>query len=165
MVIVLIGPMGCGKSTVGGVLSVRLGWRFEDGDDFHPEQNKIKMQKGLPLDDDDRLPWLYILRDILKEAKENGDDLILACSALKRRYRRILGIDQQAIHSVYLMGTEELLRQRITSRSHEYMSNSLLSSQLETLEEPETGLTIEIDASPADIVEKIINELHIQKNQ
>lgn len=159
MVIVLIGPMGCGKTTVGRLLSSRLGWRFEDGDDFHPEANRRKMNSGIPLDDDDRYPWLQKLRSMLEEAAAQDDDLILACSALKRQYRRLLGIDQKRILSVYLKADRDLLRQRVQARSHQFMNKGLVDSQLATLEEPETGLQVAVDGTPEEVVEQIVQKL------
>lgn len=155
MVIILTGPMGCGKTTIGRMLSAQLGWRFADGDDFHPEANVRKMQSGQPLDDGDRGPWLEILHDMIQQSLASNEDLILACSALKRKYRRMLGIDQQSVMSVYLKGSIELLRDRIEARTHHYMDKSLLESQLNTLEEPVTGMVVSIADSPENIVLKI----------
>lgn len=159
MVIVLTGPMGCGKTTIGKLLSERLGYRFADGDDFHPEGNIKKMQSGIPLNDEDRLPWLQILHDHILESLNKGENLIMACSALKRHYRKILGIDQQHVISIFLKGSQELLQQRIDSRTHQYMNKGLLASQLATLQEPRSGLTIDIDAKPDEIINRIISGL------
>lgn len=155
--------MGCGKTTIGRLLSSRLGWRFADGDDYHSKENREKMKAGIPLDDDDRLPWLQTLHAVLQDAVAKNENMILACSALKRSYRRRLGINQQTLRSVFLKGTTELLEQRIAARTHAYMNTSLLKSQLETLEEPETGLIVNIDASPGAIIEEIVRELQIQE--
>lgn len=163
MILVLIGPMGCGKTTIGRTLSLQSGWRFEDGDDYHPQANKDKMQSGVPLNDDDREPWLKILHDLLMTAYNNGESLILACSALKEKYRRLLGIDQKTIYSVYLKGTKELLIQRIEGRQHEYMNKSLIDSQLNTLEEPQTGIVVSIDGTPEEIAAKILQQLNQQR--
>lgn len=161
MVIVLTGPMGCGKTTIGKLLANRLGWRFADGDDFHPPANIAKMKAGLPLDDEDRYPWLHILHAAIEEAVADNVNLILACSALKREYRRLLGINQQSVISVYLQGSPDLLRERIESRTHLYMDKSLLESQLRTLEEPETGMIVCIADTPDVIVDSIISSLSV----
>lgn len=150
-----MGPMGCGKTTIGEKLSRETGWNFFDADDYHPEANKEKMSQGIPLDDNDRLPWLESLRTIIDDHISKGEDMILACSALKRKYRLQLGIDQKVVFSVYLKGTLALLRQRIYARSHEYMSDDLLQSQLDTLEEPVAGLIVDIAASPEQICRTI----------
>lgn len=159
MVIVIIGPMGCGKTTIGQTLAAQLGWQFYDADDFHPDANKQKMAKGIPLDDHDREPWLETLHQLIKKHIINGSSMILACSALKKKYRRLLGIDQHRVFSVFLKGSYALLQQRIAPRSHAYMSKDLLQSQLDTFEEPETGLTVDIAGTPEEICRTIVNKL------
>lgn len=156
MVIVLMGPMGCGKTTVGRLLSERMGWRFEDADDFHPPANVAKMKSGVPLDDDDRLPWLHSLKDMIDQAVKNEENMILACSALKNKYRVALGVNQESVVSAYLKGSQELLRERIAARTHQYMNKDLLTSQLRTLEEPEDGLIVSIASTPDAAVEEIV---------
>lgn len=165
MVIVLTGPMGCGKTTIGNLLATKLNWRFADGDDYHPPQNVRKMRSGVPLEDADRLPWLQILHDHIQESLLNGENLVLACSALKHSYRKILGIDQQNVVSVFLKGNYELLQQRINGRTHQYMAKGLLTSQLATLEEPRSGLTVDISGSPEEIVAHIISGLPRNPNR
>jgi carbohydrate kinase (thermoresistant glucokinase family) len=155
MVIVLIGPMGCGKTTIGKLVSASTGWRFADGDDFHPPGNIGKMAAGIPLDDDDRLPWLRSLGKLISRTIADGENLILACSALKRQYRTLLGIDQKQVVSVYLKGTPELLQQRIAGRTNHYMNKDLLTSQLQTLEEPRDGLIMSIADKPENIAREL----------
>jgi carbohydrate kinase (thermoresistant glucokinase family) len=151
--------MGCGKTTIGQTLAARLGWRFYDADDFHPEANKQKMAKGIPLDDRDREPWLETLHQLVQKHTIHGSSMILACSALKKKYRRLLGIDQDQVFSVFLKGSDALLQQRIATRSHEYMAKDLLQSQLDTLEKPETGLTVDIAGTPKEICQTIVDKL------
>lgn len=159
MIIVVIGPMGCGKTTVGELLAEKVGWTFADGDDFHPPENVEKMRQGIPLQDSDRFGWLTRLHRHIEEQIQEGHDLILACSALKQSYRDMLGIDQKQVISVYLKGSPELLQQRIAHRTHQYMNESLLQSQLQTMEEPQGGLIVSIGQTPEIICSEIITEL------
>ncbi len=163
MIIVLIGPMGCGKTTVGRLLADKLKFEFADGDDFHPPENIAKMQSGTPLTDDDRASWLEILAKKIETKKTQNEDLILACSALKQKYREILGINQIDVFSVFLKGSLQILKERVSSRNHQFMNNDLLLSQLETMEEPSNGLTIDIQNSPDTIVETIANKIYRDK--
>jgi carbohydrate kinase (thermoresistant glucokinase family) len=166
MVLILIGPMGCGKTTIGKMLAGKLGWSFFDGDDFHPRENVEKMQAGVALTDEDRKVWLDTLHSNIVNWLKQGQNTILACSALKQAYRNLLGVDQQKVKTVYLKGSYELLRRRIDERQHRYMSKDLLRSQLGTLEEPGDGLTVDISATPEIIVGIIMKNLnfHGQEN-
>lgn len=161
MVIVVIGPMGCGKSTIGKLLGERTGMIFEDADAFHPPENVEKMRAGIPLEDSDRFGWLEILAERIRERLETNSSLILACSALKQSYRDLLGIDQKSVISVYLKGSFELLKSRLGGRTHEYMNDSLLASQIRTMEEPQGGLIVDIDATPDEICGEIITKLQL----
>ena len=155
MVIVLIGPMGCGKTTVGKLLAKQLDWSFDDADDFHPAENIAKMRAGIPLDDSDRQGWLLTLKERINERLRVGENLVLACSALKKKYRDLLGIDDQQVMSVYLKGDFDLLSARIDGRNHQFMNKGLLTSQLAIMEEPKDGLTLHIGASPTILAGQI----------
>jgi carbohydrate kinase (thermoresistant glucokinase family) len=145
--IVVMGVSGCGKSSVGQALAEALGARFIDGDDLHPEANKAKMAAGIPLNDDDRWPWLDSVAAALAEG-----DTVVACSALKRVYRERIGAGAPETQFVHLHGSRELLAQRMGARSNHFMPVSLLDSQLNTLEllgPDEPGHTYDI-AAPVD---------------
>jgi len=157
VVVLLMGVSGTGKTTVGHLLASELGWDFADGDDYHPAVNVEKMRNGIPLTDADREPWLKALRELIAVWIDAGRNAVLACSALKRVYRDRLRISPE-VRLVYLRGTAELLRQRLHARHGHFMTERMLDSQLETLEEPEESegaVVVDVDRSPAQIVEEI----------
>lgn len=155
MIFIIMGVSGAGKSTVGRILADRLGSDFYDADDFHSKENKEKMSKGIPLNDKDRELWLISLRTLLEAQSTN---VVLACSALKQSYRDVLTVPDKNIIFVYLKGDKELLRKRLLERKGHYAGPDLLDSQLETLEEPEDALTLDIVNDPENIVEEILKQ-------
>jgi carbohydrate kinase (thermoresistant glucokinase family) len=163
MVLILMGPMGCGKTTIGKMLAEKLDWPFYDGDDFHPEKNVEKMRAGIALTDEDRKLWLEKLHANIQSWLREKQNSILACSALKQAYRDMLGVDQNTVRTVYLKSSYELLRKRIEERQHSYMDKNLLRSQLDTLEEPKDGLTVDISAVPETIVSTIIDRFNLNE--
>jgi len=163
MVLILMGPMGCGKTTIGNMLAEKLGWSFYDGDDFHPKKNVEKMRSGIALTDEDRKIWLEILHGNIQRWLKEKVNTILACSALKQAYRDGLGVDQNTVRTVYLKGSYELLRKRVEARQHPYMDKNLLRSQFDTLEEPKDGLTVDISATPEIAVRTIMNYLNLNE--
>jgi carbohydrate kinase (thermoresistant glucokinase family) len=163
LVIVLMGPMGCGKTTIGKMLARELGWVFCDADDVHPKKNIEKMAAGIALTDEDRNPWLKKLRAKIQQRLEHGGNAILACSALKQAYRDVLGVDQKRVKTVYLKGSFELLSKRIQNRRHPYMDKTLLQSQLDTLEAPADGLWVDISASRERVVRTIVDALKLRQ--
>lgn len=162
MVIVLMGVSGSGKTTVGKILAERLGWTFVEADDYHPAANVAKMRAGTPLNDADRAPWLAALRDRMDEALAKGENVVLACSALKHDYQHYLAQhDPEHVKYVYLHGSEELIRERIAARKGHFMNPNLLHSQFETLEPPEHALQVEVSGTPEEIAQEIREKLQL----
>jgi gluconokinase len=155
VVIILMGVAGVGKTTLGRRLAEELGWRFLEGDDFHPPENVAKMAAGVPLTDADRAPWLERLRGLVAEALARGEDVVLACSALRRSYRQLLTVDLARVRWVYLRGSPELISSRLMRRTGHFMPPDLLDSQLATLEAPEDALTVDVTQGPAEVISAI----------
>ncbi|WNG54298.1 gluconokinase [Archangium gephyra] len=159
MVIIVMGVSGSGKTTVGQRLAAALGCQFRDADDFHPPGNIAKMAAGIALTDEDRAPWLTVLRERVENTLAAGEVLVLACSALKRAYRERLTVDAARQRWVYLKVPRELLAERLKARRGHYMRAVLLDSQLAALEVPEDALVVEATAEPDTLVATILREL------
>ncbi|MBP1136619.1 gluconokinase [Arthrobacter sp. PvP023] len=154
---VIMGVSGSGKSTVGALLGRRLGVRFIDGDDLHPAANKEKMRSGFPLDDADRRPWLEEIGRTLAACEEEGEGVIVACSALKRRYRDLFREQAPDVVFLHLNGSAGTLAARMAARSHEFMPATLLASQLDALEPldaDEHHVLLDVRQSPSELVDK-----------
>ncbi len=156
-----MGVSGCGKTTLGQALAERLSATFLDADDFHSAANVEKMRAGAPLDDDDRQPWLATLNRELRERAHRGERVVLACSALKRRYRKVIGAQVARLDWIFLDGSFELIAERMRARPNHYMPESLLRSQFAALEAPDNATHIAIDLSVAEQVEAALSALAI----
>jgi gluconokinase len=160
MILVIMGVSGSGKSTVGKLLARELGWTFIEGDDYHQAANIEKMRRGIPLDDNDRRPWLDAIRHRLEEVCKRGESIVLACSALKHAYQHYLAqFAPECVRYVYLVGSEELIQQRLAQRTGHFMNPALLHSQFETLEPPEEAIRVDASASPEAIVAETRRQL------
>lgn len=159
MVILVMGAAGAGKTTIGTLLAQRLGYRFLDADVLHSPANMEKMSAGVPLTDEDRRPWLQALASEIDAALAREEDLVIACSALRRSYRERLVRDPERVRLVYLRGTPALLEARLRARIGHPVGVNLLPSQLGLLEVPEDAITVDIDSTPAEIVDDVLRQL------
>jgi gluconokinase len=158
MIIVVMGVAGSGKTTVGTRLAEAMKCAFLEGDSLHSKENVDKMSQGIPLTDADRAPWLAAIHARILEVFERGLDLVVACSALKQQYRRLLAKDVP-ITWVYLKGSAALIRARLKHRPNHFMKAGMLASQFDALDEPADALVVDVSAPPNDIVEDILSEV------
>ncbi|WP_420628922.1 gluconokinase [Candidatus Leptofilum sp.] len=161
-VFVVMGVSGSGKTTVGLALAERLGCPFYDGDDFHPPENVAKMASGTPLNDDDRYPWLVRLHSLIADHLERGETAVLACSALKKKYRDQLRQGNDGVKFVHLQGSLNLIWERMVARQTHYMKADMLQSQFDALEvpSPDNTLIINVENDVESIVTHIIQNLN-----
>lgn len=150
-----MGVSGSGKTTVGQALARKLGWDFFDADDFHPPENIAKMAAGIPLNDSDRAPWLAAMHDQLLSTLKAGRHPVLACSALKGKYRAQLLEDMDGIAIIYLKGSYNLIWSRMSTRESHYMKPEMLQSQFDALEEPEAAIVLDVKMSVKDMINTI----------
>ncbi len=161
-ILVLMGVTGCGKTTIGAALAARFGWEFLEGDSLHPPANIAKMAAGTPLDDVDRLPWLRAIAARIDAWPTQDISSVVACSALKRAYRKILIGSRTDIRLVYLRGDRDTIAGRLRARRGHFMPPSLLDSQFRALEEPgtdEAPITVPLNGTPETIVTMIVEAL------
>jgi gluconokinase len=156
-ILVVMGVSGSGKTTIGAMLAGRLGWTYAEADDFHPPANVEKMHNGIPLDDEDRKPWLEAIAEWMKDQDGPG---VVTSSALKRKYRDILRGGRPDLRLVYLDGSRELIGARMAARHGHFFPKQLLDTQFADLEPPdpeENQLIVSIDAPPERVVQEIID--------
>lgn len=159
-ILVVMGVSGSGKSTLAGLLAGRLGWPLQEGDDLHPAENVAKMEAGIPLTDEDRWPWLRLIRDWIADRIAAGESAIVTCSALRRSYREILALP--GVEFVHLAGTRHDLAERLGRRLGHFMPASLLDSQLETLEplgSDEPGFVVDSALPVQEAVQQVLDWL------
>jgi gluconokinase len=160
MVILLMGVSGSGKTTIGQMLSTQLHWPFVDGDSLHSPANVAKMAAGIPLTDEDRIPWLQSIHDVIEGCRTQKRNGIIASSALKEKYRQIL-LTSPETKLVYLRGSFDLIYSRMQHRPGHYMKPEMLQSQFAALEEPNDAIIVDIPAPAEEIVSKIRQQLAI----
>ena len=153
--VIVMGVSGCGKTTIGSKLAERLEWSFIESDNFHSEEDVRKMANGIPLTDADRQPWLEKLYALLVECSQKNQPAVMACSALKEKYRQTLSAGLNNIRFVYLKGDYDLIRERMQKRRH-FMKAEMLKSQFEALEEPKDALILDISQPSNFLIEEIL---------
>lgn len=156
--VVLMGVAGSGKTAVGMRVAAKLNWLFLDADNFHPAANIEKMRHGIPLTDEDRVPWLERLRDELRRQIASGHSVILACSALKESYRRILREEPLPPQFVYLDVDPETIRERLSHRSH-FFPKELMNSQFAALEKPKDAIVIDARKPVDSVVDEVVHAI------
>ncbi|MGS0895176.1 gluconokinase [Burkholderia stagnalis] len=163
MILIAMGVSGAGKSLIGEMLAERLACSYTDGDAFHSAANKEKMHHGIPLTDDDRWPWLRSIRAAIEEKQRAGETAVFTCSSLKRSYRDVLRGNDADVRFVYLQGSFDVLRERLKTRTGHFFDPSLLTSQLETLEEPgpDEAIVVSIELTPEQIVDQVMSKIDI----
>lgn len=159
MVVLITGESGAGKTTVGKLLAEEIKWKFYEGDDFHPARNIEKMKKGIPLTDEDRVPWLKAIRGLINELEVKEENGIITCSALKKKYRDFLLKGTKDVKLVFLYGDYQLIKSRIEKRRHHFFDPRLLKSQARILEEPSDAIKINVDKTPGEITAIIKEEI------
>ena len=161
MVVVIFGVSGAGKTRIGQALARELGWKFSDADDFHSPENVQKMRNGVPLTDEDRQPWLEKLREQINKSLAANEDMVLACSALKKKYRDRLKVSDE-VKFVFLHGDRDQIAEQLRHRRGHFMNPDLLESQFAELEEPlpsENAIVVELGKKPGELVEEIKTSL------
>jgi gluconokinase len=158
MIVIVMGVTGAGKTTVGQSLAEQLGWEFIEGDKFHPPENIEKMRQGIPLNDDDRKPWLERLHAEIARRVPERRSVVLACSALKSEYRRVLTVGEE-VKFVYLKGSREHIAERLRTRLGHFADENILAGQFADLEEPEGAITVSVAETPQAIVQEIREKL------
>lgn len=157
-----MGVSGSGKTTIGQLLAKNLGWSFYEGDDFHSVRNVSKLKGGVPLSDEDRIPWLFAIHQLVHDLISQSQCAVITCSALKQTYRKLITEGHPQISLVYLRGNYELIHPRLQSRTAHFMKADLLTSQFTALEEPRDIPFIDVSQAPEAIVEQIKRMLHLQ---
>lgn len=159
---VIMGVSGSGKSTVGKAIADHFKASFIDGDDLHPRANIIKMKSGIPLDDEDRKPWLERINDVFFSFENRHQSGVVVCSALKKKYRDMLREGNEGLIFVHLYGSKDLIRERMSRRQGHFMKEEMLNSQFAALEFPDSEadvINVDISGSPEEIVKKAVSQI------
>jgi gluconokinase len=167
VIVIVAGVSGSGKSTIGAMLAGRLGWPFIDGDLLHPESNIEKMERGEPLTDADRMPWLRAIAGAMDERIAAGESSLIACSALKKRYREMLLAGRPAARIAFLQIGRDVAGRRLATRHGHFFDPDLLNSQFADLELPAAGeagvVVVPVGDSAEQTATRIIRDLHLDR--
>lgn len=155
-----MGVTGSGKTTIGTLLAQHLRWTFLDADDFHSAANKAKMHAGIPLDDADRAPWLAAMHSELVRRNAAGENVVLACSALKQTYRDQLS-QNLSVKVIYLRGTYDEMKHHIETRMGHFAGTGILAGQFADLEEPLDAIVEDVGHTPEEIVKEVLRKLNL----
>ncbi|MGD1006429.1 MAG: gluconokinase [Ignavibacteriaceae bacterium] len=159
MIFIVMGVSGSGKTTVAKAVSNKFGWKYYEGDEYHPAENVEKMKNWIPLNDEDRLPWLLSLRKVVEEAISKRENIVISCSALKEAYRKILKVSEE-VKFIYLKGSYDLIRKRMEERIPHFFKPEMLKSQFDVLEEPQQAIEIDISKSSESIIGDVIDKIN-----
>ena len=159
MIFIVMGVSGSGKTTVGKAVSNKFGWKYYEGDEYHPAENVEKMKNWIPLNDEDRLPWLLSLRKVVEEAISKRENIVISCSALKEAYRKILKVSEE-VKFIYLKGSYDLIRKRMEERIPHFFKPEMLKSQFDVLKEPQQAIEIDISKSSESIIGDLIDKIN-----
>lgn len=161
VVLIICGVSGVGKTLLGRLLAEKLGWQFYDADDFHPQASIDLMRSGVPLTDQDREPWLDRLRELIAGCLAESASAVLACSALKKKYRDVLRVSDQ-VRFVFLRGDYATVATQLEARHSHFMNPQLLRSQFADVEEPrpeERAIVVQIGRPPSELADEVIAQL------
>ncbi|YAI82696.1 MAG: gluconokinase [cyanobacterium endosymbiont of Rhopalodia sterrenbergii] len=159
MIYIIMGVSGSGKTTVGKQLSFHLDYHFYDADNFHPPENIQKMSRGIPLDDKDRQPWLLSLSRLINNLQQHQENAVIACSSLKKSYRKLLQNNYQDLVWIYLKGSFEQILERLDKRKEHFMTSKMLKSQFKDLEEPDNAIILDIGSTTDQTIKQVLSKI------
>lgn len=158
-IVIVMGVMGAGKTTVGRLLAEEMGWEFHDADDVHPAANRQKLSAGIPLTNEDRRGWIAEIARLIRSLDAQGKSAVIACSALTSDIRAELRAASPRVVIVHLRGSKELIRARLARRKGHFANAALLDSQFEALEDPGDAIEVDVGRTPEEIVRAIRSKL------
>ncbi|XHU96521.1 MAG: gluconokinase [cyanobacterium endosymbiont of Rhopalodia gibba] len=159
MIYIIMGVSGSGKTTIGKQLSCHLDYHFYDADDFHPPENIQKMSYKIPLNDQDRQPWLLSLSHLINNLQQHEKNAVIACSSLKKSYRELLQGNHQDLVWIYLKGSFEQILERLDKRKEHFMKSQMLKSQFKDLEEPDNAIILDIGSTTEKIIKQVLSKI------